>query len=48
MYVAGAEHFAGQRELTMDVVSFLKELTIAREYFASAFAFGSALETAVM
>lgn len=39
MYVAGVEHFAGQRERKMDVASFLKELTIAREYFASKLCF---------
>lgn len=43
VYVAGVEHFAGQREHTMDVASFLKELTIAREYFASKFCFWKCL-----
>lgn len=36
-------HFAGQREHTRDVASFLKELAIAREYFASKLCFWKCL-----
>lgn len=43
MYIARVKYFSSLREQAMDVASFLKELTITREYFASKLCFPKCL-----
>lgn len=43
VYTARGESFPSVREHAMDMVSFLKELTIAGEYFASKLCFSKCL-----
>lgn len=43
MYTAHGESFASVRERAMDVASFLKELTMAGEYFTSKLCFSKCL-----